>query len=132
MVSRYSLSKEALERHRRRRKKRDDDYNRLRHQERQEGAWKLFLKEFLFLRQNIRSKNLKQQSFYFLFFVKIQSIKKEELARKKEDERRDAYQRMVDEADPEKQKRMEYELNKKDLKRNQRKTLKMKQMKIRT
>jgi len=91
MVSRYSLSKEALERHRRRRKKRDDDYNRLRHQERQE-----------------------------------------ELARKKEDERRDAYQRMVDEADPEKQKRMEYELNKKDLKRNQRKTLKMKQMKIRT
>ena len=39
---------------------------------------------------------------------------------------------MVDEADPEKQKRMEYELNKKDLKRNQRKTLKMKQMKIRT
>ena len=132
MVSRYSLSKEALERHRRRRKKRDDDYNRLRHQERQGGAWKLFLKEFLFLRQNIRSKNFKVKATKFLFFVKIQSIQKEELARKKEDERRDAYQRMVDEADPEKQKRMEYELNKKDLKRNQRKTLKMKQMKIRT
>ena len=39
---------------------------------------------------------------------------------------------MIDEQDPEKQKRLEYELNRKDQKRNQRKTMKMKQMKIRT
>lgn len=90
---------------------------------------KAFLKRILFLRQNIRFKKIQTEICYS---IQIQSIKKEELARKKEDERRDAYQRMVDEADPEKQKRMEYELNKKDLKRNQRKTLKMKQMKIRT
>ena len=90
-LSKFSLPREGLERHKKRRQKRTDEVSKMRHVERQE-----------------------------------------EMARKKEDARRDEYQKMLDEQDPEKQKRMEFELNKKDNKRNQRKNMKMKQMKIRT
>jgi len=90
-VSRYSLSREALEKHKKRRQKRDDETNRLKHVERQE-----------------------------------------ELAKKKEEERKEEHQRMEDEQDPEKQKRMYEKIKQKEKKRETRKTMKMKQMKIRT
>jgi len=57
--------------------------------------------------------------------------RQEELARKREEERRDQYQQMIDEDDPQKQKKMEIELQRRDQKRSQRKTAKMKHMKIR-
>ena len=43
--------------------------------------------------------------------------RQEELARKKEETRRDEYKKMFDEQDPDKQKKLEYDLNKRDLKR---------------
>lgn len=47
--------------------------------------------------------------------------RQEELAKKKEDNRREEYKKMFDEQDPDKQKKLEYDLNKRDLKRQQRK-----------
>ena len=46
-VSRYSLSREALEKHRKRRQKRDDETNRLKHVERQEELAKKKVKREL-------------------------------------------------------------------------------------
>jgi len=57
--------------------------------------------------------------------------RQEELALRREEERRSQYQQMIDEEDPEKQKKLEVEMQRRDAKRNQRKTAKMKHMKIR-
>ena len=57
--------------------------------------------------------------------------RQEELAARREEERRSQYQQMIDEEDPEKQKKLEVEMQRRDAKRNQRKTAKMKHMKIR-
>jgi len=47
--------------------------------------------------------------------------RQEEIARKKEETRREEYKKMFDEQDPDKQKKLEYDLNKRDLKRQNRK-----------
>jgi len=57
--------------------------------------------------------------------------RQDELAARREEERRSQYQAMVDEEDPEKQKKLEIEMQRRDAKRSQRKTAKMKHMKIR-